>query len=389
MTIPVNGEKKFLQAKLRRWGIAILWNAPRIMIGETLGVEPILHLRKEETIELEHEYEWKCVGPGIVCGTRKDEEETDEKTKIWLEQQPNGVHWRVLDEQSIQDTKETSGSRWRSFLAHPNIHGFPWTTNDYVKNKHVIKALKKQPAQQLKRRKKGIERLIINLRTKAETSDWIKAALNQTPTELWAHKNELSEYQVWTAYRGATCQLNLYHEDRATDNSCRRTQQCQGEKETIEHILWECQIAQGCWKDLISYWTGEEQTNESMAQYMKYCAKRQAPPIPTKRKETLHLYEPDNAEKMEDMWKRIWRISSSICITSLWTQRNRIIFEKEKNPSRTSSTRIQEDLYTADASNRETRTTIVKCENKWNAAAVRVGDPSNTAKRDSIKSGHQ
>ncbi|OWZ14918.1 RxLR effector protein [Phytophthora megakarya] len=148
--------------------------------------------------------------------------------------------------------------------------------------------------------------------TKAKSSDWINAALNQTPTELWAHKNELSEYQVWIAYQGATCQLNLYHEDQATDNSCRRTQQCQGVKETIEHILWECQISQVCWQHLISYWTGEEQTNESMAQYMVFCAKWQALPISRTRKETLHLYEQNQSEKMEDTWKRIWRISSTI-----------------------------------------------------------------------------
>ncbi|OWZ18308.1 hypothetical protein PHMEG_0007617 [Phytophthora megakarya] len=44
----------------------------------------------------------------------------------------------------------------------------------------------------------------LNQKPKGNQSEWMAAALQQTPTELWEHKNELTAYQVWVAYRGAT-----------------------------------------------------------------------------------------------------------------------------------------------------------------------------------------
>eukprot|EP00644_Phytophthora_capsici_P015620 jgi/Phyca11/121336/e_gw1.44.324.1 len=67
----------------------------------------------------------------------------------------------------------------------------------------------------------------------------------------------------------------------------------------------------------------------TVERYLANCATRKAPTIPKKRKQTLYVYGPDEAAEMEDMWNRVWRILSSICIMSLWTQRNRVIFESE------------------------------------------------------------
>ncbi|POM79428.1 LOW QUALITY PROTEIN: hypothetical protein PHPALM_2908 [Phytophthora palmivora] len=39
---------------------------------------------------------------------------------------------------------------------------------------------------------------------------------------------------------------------------------------------------------------------------------------------------PDDSELILTEWKRIWRILTSVCITCLWMQRNRVVFQKEK-----------------------------------------------------------
>jgi hypothetical protein len=41
-------------------------------------------------------------------------------------------------------------------------------------------------------------------------------------------------------------------------------------------------------------------------------------------------YTPDNVKEMETEWKRMWRILASVCITSLWIQRNRVVFHQEE-----------------------------------------------------------
>uniref|UniRef100_A0AAV1VBC7 Uncharacterized protein n=1 Tax=Peronospora matthiolae TaxID=2874970 RepID=A0AAV1VBC7_9STRA len=38
----------------------------------------------------------------------------------------------------------------------------------------------------------------------------------RTPRQVRSHANELFEYQVWTGYRVALGQLNVYHAGRST-----------------------------------------------------------------------------------------------------------------------------------------------------------------------------
>ena len=45
--------------------------------------------------------------------------------------------------------------------------------------------------------------------------------------------------------------------------------------------------------------------------------------------EQLRREHPDEADAYESIWKRIWFIVSSICITTLWVQRNRVTFQHE------------------------------------------------------------
>ena len=104
-------------------------------------------------------------------------------------------------------------------------------------------------------------RTLETLQDSARRSAWQTAALQQTPTNLCAHRNELTAYQVCVVYKVAVRQLNLFHPDRGQDNSCRKLQCCHGVKETLKHICWTCPCAQACWQKLVSHWTGERWEN--------------------------------------------------------------------------------------------------------------------------------
>jgi 7-cyano-7-deazaguanine synthase in queuosine biosynthesis len=137
------------------------------------------------------------------------------------------------------------------FYAHPLLHGFPWRVRDSISNKHVMKAIKQQPFARYKESERNNQKLLDGLKEKMETSSWQRAVMEQTPSQLWEHRNELTEYQVWVAYRVAVRQLNLYFDGREHDNACRKLEECRGHKETLEHILWECPCARACWVKLI------------------------------------------------------------------------------------------------------------------------------------------
>ncbi|OWZ14768.1 RxLR effector protein [Phytophthora megakarya] len=175
-------------------------------------------------------------------------------------------------------------------------------------NKGIVVALKKHPFRRYRDGGNRLVKLITTMLLKAQMRTWQEATMCQTPKEQWAHQNKLTDYQVWVAYRVASGQLNLYHEDRPQNNSCRRTKNCDNTKETLDHIFWNCRIAQACWNLCIGQWTGEIQNGVSRNRYVELCASRKAPQIPAIRKRLLQAFDPDEAEEMEKLWNRIWRI---------------------------------------------------------------------------------
>ena len=43
----------------------------------------------------------------------------------------------------------------------------------------------------------------------------------------------------------------------------------------------------------------------------------------------LARYHPDEVTAYTAVWTRIWHIVSSVCITSMWMQRNRVTYQQE------------------------------------------------------------
>eukprot|EP00644_Phytophthora_capsici_P003453 jgi/Phyca11/549079/estExt2_Genewise1Plus.C_PHYCAscaffold_310143 len=154
--------------------------------------------------------------------------------------------------------------------------------------------------------------------------------MGQKPTQLWAHSNELTEYQVWVNYRLAVRQLNLFHADRPRNICCRQLPACAKEKETLEHLFWDCPCAQACWRRLIQHWTGEFWADQELECFQPNCANRQAPPLSAFMRASIRSSFFDEEQEYTEEWKRMWRITSSICSTNLWMQRNRTIFQQEK-----------------------------------------------------------
>lgn len=184
------------------------------------------------------------------------------------------------------DTQHGHQSRELVFIANPLLHGIPWNVGANVHNRHIVKVLKRQPFLAARRElSTSLQRGINQLATRASTSDWQRAAVNQTPKQVWSQENGLTSYQVWTGYRVATHQLNLHYTDMPPERDCPKLAQCRAIKETHSHIFWECPCAVACWSKLIQHWEGETITSEELRDFKAYCASRQPPPLIKSRKQ--------------------------------------------------------------------------------------------------------
>lgn len=259
--------------------------------------------------------------------------------EIQLQQDDDGFHWHFLgDHPNLVTDSEQENDRWTTcmrteglvFKAHPALHRFPWRVNASVANAHIKKALGRQPFQQHKRQiAKQPRPMIDRLEAEVKKDVWQQAATHQTPAQVWDHAHGLTDYQVWTGYRVATRQLNLYHDGRKEDASCKKLQQCAGTKETAAHIFWDCPSAVASWSKLVSHWTGERVAQERTSQLLLNCANRQAPAISRNLQLLIARRFQDDSEAAEKEWKRIWHIMSTVCQTTLWTVRNDVVFRDD------------------------------------------------------------
>jgi hypothetical protein len=224
MTIPFTGKRGHCQTKLRQWAIAILSGAPRMEIGASLQTGTTVRMRHQP--QLENDYTWESHEPGRIIGTQVSRNSTEPET-IRLEQQPDGLHWQVQrssgsDELRTEDSRKLQRKARGGgivFQAHPTLHSFHWEVPDTTANKHVGVVIKKQAFRRYKGQGIELGKIVKKLQAAANDSSWQAASMQQTPKQLWAHKHELSAYQVWVGYRVAVRQLNLFHEDRLLDKS--------------------------------------------------------------------------------------------------------------------------------------------------------------------------
>ncbi|ETO83070.1 hypothetical protein F444_02847 [Phytophthora nicotianae P1976] len=94
--------------------------------------------------------------------------------------------------------------------------------------------------------------------------------------------------------------------------------------------MWDCPCAQASWQKLISHWTGEQWSLQTTERFQEACASRKAPALSRFIKAQLGRDHPDEETQYVKEWKRMWRIMCSICMTSLWIQRNRVVFQQEE-----------------------------------------------------------
>merc|ERR1712137_77420 len=190
--IPTVGATTHQQAKLRRWGIAILLSAPCLGIGERLGVRPTLVPRHPP--HLTHDYVWESVVTGHIRGV-VIATAPGQRGVIELEQQSNGIHWTLAatntedryTEADCQQLRRAQDAGGIVFQAHPLLHGLPWSVPDSVANRHVLLAIKKQAFQRCKGSEYSLRPTLQGLRVAAQESAWQYAALQQTPRAVWDH----------------------------------------------------------------------------------------------------------------------------------------------------------------------------------------------------------
>jgi hypothetical protein len=127
-----------------------------------------------------------------------------------LQQPQDGIHWEVMqnghgdgivqaDMRKLRDREQDGGI---VFNAHPRLHSFPWDVPDTVANKHVLAALKKQAFRRYRGEQHVLSIIVERLQQVRRRCPWQAAVMDQTPTHLWDHNNELTEYCEFRLYLG-------------------------------------------------------------------------------------------------------------------------------------------------------------------------------------------
>ena len=103
-----------------------------------------------------------------------------------------------------------------------------------------------------------------NLELAGTKHEWTQHMQLRVPKEIWYQNNCVTMFQMWVGYRDATLQLNLFHPRRVTDTSCPVNAACGNAKETIPHIMWDCNRARATWKRVFERWTGQQADDEHL-----------------------------------------------------------------------------------------------------------------------------
>ena len=137
---------------------------------------------------------------------------------------------------------------------------------------------------------------------------------------MWDHRNGLPPYQVWTGYRVATRQLNLYHAARKENSSCRKTSACSDREKTFVHRFWECACAAAFWKKLIGHWTGQTVTSQSTLCLFGGMCQSMISPYFHREFGPLELLLDTHVGAAECVCLQLWHVFATMSNTTLGTQ---------------------------------------------------------------------
>ena len=340
-TIPslVDEAPSHMHPKLRRWASLILLASPHIAIGAAL-TEPPLLLRQPPPFQ--QQYRWTRVSATSIVGTAPGFTSSPAQT-VRLSKGVDGLLWFVHgDPPDLRTSTEREAADWLHrlkrglvFLAHPDIHRLPWSVPDRVQNHRVASSFLQQAFHYHKRMMRpALQHWLNRFEHQTRSERWLAAVADQSPAQIWRHADSLSEYQVWTGYRIATNQLNLYHAGRSDDPSCRKLEHCRGRKETVTHLFWDCSNAMACWRLLLCHWSGEGVQESAVSGHFRYFAHRRAPPLPPRLLQLLIDRFGDDHTAAADEYRRIWFVLCSLCQVHLWVERNGVIFRgKSTSPA--------------------------------------------------------
>ncbi|KAF4029963.1 hypothetical protein GN244_ATG18280 [Phytophthora infestans] len=165
-------------AKLHRWMVTILLTSPRVQVGEQVGGLRRLQLR--DALQLSQQYTWTRLDQQTVQG-----EVYSDGRSVVLEQQTNGIGWRVRHQDDMTHDEEIFRDQKNGLVVRIDslVHGYRWEISTPVKNHSIVGQIKKRITRQIRAERQPPP-------VSAVLTKW------RNRNTGGAHQNMLTDYQV-------------------------------------------------------------------------------------------------------------------------------------------------------------------------------------------------
>ncbi|TDH68626.1 uncharacterized protein CCR75_003562 [Bremia lactucae] len=98
----------------------------------------------------------------------------------------------------------------------------------------------------------------------------------------------------------------------------------------VTRRYWSTFCGHGCWQAVLTLWFKFDVRLDDVIQYAGYCMARTPPPLSRTLFQRLQQAFGNTVAEYIVQWKRIWWILCSVCISTLWIQRNRVVHERQQ-----------------------------------------------------------
>jgi ribonuclease HI len=315
--------------RLANWFWCIIGSYPHFLIDQTAPTRNRAYSYPPHQVF--DQYEWKWTTNEWLEGQRLEHKWTNKGCPTMLRARCTGWNMPLTEISAIHDPEhqlnDFKDAGYITLSSHPNSNAGPTLDSQprtrIMNNKRRYQHISRNLVTP-KQHERGALALLDRLRRHQERPSQIHYFLQLiNPNSLWAPLWGVTIYQVIFRYRLVVGALSMGSARYGHGGPCPYT--CGAQRETIAHIIWECPIAAGVWRDALQRWTAKTYRG-NLHNASHHCLTNSPP-----RLARIHLHAGRQAHPTgsppAELPDQIWTILTRVIPQQLWLYRNAAVHQ--------------------------------------------------------------